>query len=152
MEITAFDVSASGMRSQRLRMETIANNLANAETTSANSVVENVGQNTYIRHTPYRRRNVVFMKGNPSFKEKLLSVSVPRVIEENSDFRKIYDPAHPHSVKNPDSKDFGYVYFPNVNPFVEMTDMMTALRSYEANVAALDTLKSMGDTALRIIS
>ncbi|MBI4242970.1 MAG: flagellar basal body rod protein FlgC [Planctomycetes bacterium] len=151
MEISSMDVSASGLKAQRIRMEMIANNIANIETTSANTEIEKVGANTFVKHVPYRRKNVVFMPGNPSFKERLLSVTVPNVVEDGSDFRKIFDPSHPHAVKNPDSPDFGYVYYPNVNPFVEMTDMMTAVRAYEANATAIENLKSMTESSLRIL-
>lgn len=152
MEITAFDISASGMKAQRIRMQAIANNLANIETTSARTTTERVGDRTYVRHTPYRRKAAVFAQGNSDFKDRLFSVTVPRIIEDDSDFKKIYDPSHPHAVKNPDSPDYGYVYLPNVNVFTEMVDMMTAVRSYEANATALDTLRSMTETSLRIIA
>lgn len=152
MGVSAFDVSVSGLRAQRLRMEIIANNLANLETTSSKTIVENAGGKSYIRHIPYRRKNVVFMRGDPQKREDMFSVSVSRIIEDKSDFRKEFDPSHPHSVKNPEADDFGYVYYPNINPFVSMTDMMTAVRAYEANAAALDSLKSMGETSLRLLS
>lgn len=143
MKVDPLDISASGLRAQRIRMETIANNLANSETTSGSTVEEG----GFIKHIPYRRRNVVF-----SSKGKDLGVHVPRVVDDITDFRREFSPEHPHAVKNPNASDFGHVYFPNVNPIVEMVDMLAASRAYEANITAIETLKVMSSSTLRILA
>ena len=148
MSTSAIDISASGMRAQRLRMEVIANNLANVETTNAGQQVETGpdGQN-FVRFTPYRRKEVVFQAGDGAS-----GVAAPMVVDDASDFRIEFDPGHQHSVKNPGAADFGRVYFPNVNPIAEMVDMIAASRAYEANVTAVETFKSMMSNALRILA
>ncbi len=130
-----FDISASGMTAERLRMDTIANNLANANTTRT------------ARGGPYRRQMVVFeerlaqasgygLRGN--------GVRVSRIVEDNDPPRLVYDPHHP------DANEQGYVEMPNVNIVTEMVDMITASRAYEANVAALNAAKAMALKALDI--
>lgn len=146
MALTAFDVSASGMRAQRLRMETIANNIANMDVTDAGRVQDG----EFVRFLPYRRRMVVFQADTTD--PKKLGVAVPFVIEDNSEFRVEWNPNHPHSVKNPNDTNFGKVFYPNVDPLFEMTDMIQAARAYEANASAIDALKSMGASALRILA
>jgi flagellar basal-body rod protein FlgC len=147
MGVSAIDISASGMRAQRLRMETIANNLANVDTTDAGRQVE-VGPNgeRFIRFLPYRRKEVVFQAG------KSPGVSTPMVLEDTGDFRIEFDPSHPHSVKTPGAADWGKVYKPNVNPISEMVDMIAASRAYEANITAVETFKSMSAQTLRILA
>jgi len=130
-----FDISASGMTAERLRMDTIANNLANVNTTRT------------ARGGPYRRQMVVFeerlaqasgygLRGN--------GVRVSRIVEDDDPPRLVYDPHHP------DANEQGYVEMPNVNIVTEMVDMITASRAYEANVAALNAAKAMALKALDI--
>ncbi len=142
----ALDISASGLRAQRIRMEVVANNLANMETTSASRINEG----DYTRHIPYKRKNVIFQAG----KGNDLGVLVPQIIEDSSDFRKEFNPQHRHAVsqKSANIEERGYVYFPNINPIVEMVDMLNASRAYEANATAIETLKAMGSTSLRILA
>lgn len=148
MIVSPIDISAGGMRAQRLRMEAIANNLANVDVTSARQeVVTGADGERHLRHVPYRRREVVFEAGDRKF-----GVTTPRVVEDNTDFRVEFDPAHPHAVKVPGAEDWGRVYKPNVNPMVEMVDMIAASRAYEANLAAVETAKSMSASALRILA
>jgi flagellar basal-body rod protein FlgC len=155
MRIDPMEISASGLRAQRLRMEVITNNLANVHTTEASRSVEtDRAGNAHVRHTPFRRQRVLFMAGLPGMAEPArLGVSVPAVVEDTETaFEKRYEPEHPHAVKNPDSPDFGYVFFPNVNPLTETVDMIAASRAYEANVTAVEALKSMGEASLRILA
>jgi flagellar basal-body rod protein FlgC len=147
MWITPIDISASGLKAQRVRMEIIANNIANLETTFADTRMEN----GYIRYIPYRRKVAIFKPNQMIEGKQYLGVSVPFVIDDLSDFRQEYNPEHPHSVKDPDAKDYGYVYYPNVNPIVEFVDMIEASRAYEANASAIEAFKTMSAATLRIL-
>ena len=152
MRIDGMEISASGMRAQRLRMELIANNLANVETTSATQLVEEGEDGQfYVRHMPYRRKVALFRPGMPGQKGDW-GVSAPFVVEDQADFREEHDPGHQHAVQNPWAKDRGSVYFPNVNPMAEMVDMIAASRAYEANVTAIDIFKNMHQANLRILA
>lgn len=137
---SALDISASGMTAQRTRSDIIAQNIANVNTTrDANG-------------NAYRRKTVVFHEKNyVSFNETLSfatgrvgkGVKVAQIVEDNeSSERLVYDPA------NPDANEDGYVTYPNVNTVTEMTNMIDASRSYEANVTAFNATKSMALKAL----
>ncbi len=134
MDTGSIEISAAGMRAQRLRMDVIAANLANAETTSV--ALEGA------RHVPYRRRVAVFTEGPKG--------PVANVVEDASPFRAEHRPEHPHAVA--DGEDAGMVYLPNVHPIVETVEMMLAARAYEANLSAVDTAKAMNAAALRILA
>jgi flagellar basal-body rod protein FlgC len=118
-------ISASGMTAERLRMDVIAENLANANTTRA------------ADGGPYKRKDVVLQEGRPSFDEVLNGVEVAGVVADESPARRVYDPGHP------DADQDGYVSMPNVNPVLEMVDLVTASRGYEANVQAMTTAKQL---------
>lgn len=127
-------IAASGMTAERLRMDVIAENLANAESTRGAD-----GQ-------PYRRKEVVLGEaGGSSFADVLAGVRVKQVAEDQSPGRKVYDPTHP------DADAQGYVTMPNVNTVTEMTDLITATRGYEANVQALNSAKQMFNRTLDIL-
>jgi flagellar basal-body rod protein FlgC len=130
MDLTSIDISAAGMRAQRARMDLIAANLANVDTTSV--------QVEGGRHVPYRRRIALLMEGSGG-------VPVVKVVEDRSEFRSELQPGHPH--EGPD----GMVRLPNVDPMVEMVDMMAASRAYEANLTAAEVAKAMNQSALRIL-
>jgi flagellar basal-body rod protein FlgC len=121
----AFAISGSGMTAERLRMDVIASNLANADSTQGAN-----GQ-------PYRRRMVVLQAGSPSFDQVLSGVKVAGIVEDQSPLRRVYDPSHP------DADAQGYVTLPNVNPVTEMVDLITSSRGYEANVTAMNAAKQM---------
>lgn len=132
-------ISASGLSAERLRMDTIASNMANAETTRGAD-----GQ-------PYRRKVAVFQENlnselnkNGQYTRVPMGVKAIGVGEDPSPLRRVYDPA------NPDADADGYVSMPNVNILNEMADMMVATRSYEANVSAVNAEKSMFSKALEI--
>lgn len=129
----SLNTSASALTAQRLRMDTIASNLANANTTRTD------------KGTAYRREMVVF-ESKPSAQPgaKGAGVHVAKIIEDQSPFRLVYDPEHP------DANGKGMVAYPNVNPVVEMTDMISATRSYEANVTVMQAIKSAANKALEI--
>ncbi|HEY9724432.1 MAG TPA: flagellar basal body rod protein FlgC [Oscillatoriaceae cyanobacterium] len=135
----ALSSSASALTAQRLRMDVISNNLANAESTK-----------TKDGH-PYRREMVEF-ESRDAMRRDLqgrltrvpAGVKVAKIVEDQSPFRQVYDPGNPSA--NPD----GYVQMPNVNTIQEMTDMISATRSYEANVTVINAVKGMAGKALEI--
>ena len=140
--MNGMNVSASGMTAQRLRMDIIAQNIANVSTTR--------DENGNV----YRRKNVVFAEKDVTpFGDILMKtagtagngVKVTQITEDTETaLRKVYDPSHP------DSDDEGYVTYPNVNVVQEMTDMIDATRSYEANVTAFNASKSMALKGLEV--
>ena len=131
-------ISSSALQAQRLRMDVIAANLANAQSTRS------------PEGGPYKRKEVV-LEATPGGRfDDILgaetggSVRVSRVIEDAKPPRVVFDPGHPDA----DAK--GYVSYPNVNPITEMVDMMAATRAYEANVAAVNATKRVLEAALSI--
>jgi len=138
------EISASGLRAQRLRLDVVASNLANANSTRS---ADGSG--------PYRRRSVVFrseplertfeqtLNGGP-FDRTLRVVDVAGIVKDGAPPRMMYEPTHP------DADSTGYVAYPNVNVVAEMVDLMTATRAYEANVQAIRAMRVMGEAALRI--
>ncbi|MDF9841389.1 MULTISPECIES: flagellar basal body rod protein FlgC [unclassified Paenibacillus] len=144
---SSFGISASALTAQRLRMDVISSNIANAETTRA-SVVDG-------KAVPYKRKLVVLgTEQNNSFSNILNSkmnsgngtegVKVKSIIEDSSPLKPVYNPSHP------DADAEGYVYMPNVDLTKEMVDMLSASRSYEANVTMLNASKAMVSKALEI--
>lgn len=141
----SLDVSASGLTAQKVRMDLISQNIANADTTRTE------------KGTPYRRKVAVFEQqgqGGPSFSQYLSEsgrslinadgVQVQRITEDPSPFRRIYNPGHP------DADQDGYVQMPNVDVMTEMVNMISATRSYEASVTAMNSTKSMAMKTLDI--
>jgi flagellar basal-body rod protein FlgC len=126
-------ISASGMTAERLRMDVIAENLANADTTRT------------AAGGPYQRQEVVLEQAAPSFGEVLGGVQVAGIVGDPSPPRMVYDPGHPDADKN------GYVKMPNVNPVSEMVDLITAQRGYEANVTAMSAAKQMFSKSLDVL-
>ena len=133
-------VSASGMKAQRIRMEVIATNLANVHTTRT----EEGG--------PYTKKDVVFSSADVSERDsfdsvlskKIEGVKVDNIINSTKHFERVYDPGHPDADKE------GYVTNPNVNLMEEMSDMISATRSYEANINVINTAKEMFMKTLEI--
>ena len=150
----AIDISTSGMRAQRIRMELIANNLANVETTSSRQeTVRGADGQSYVRHLPFSRKMAVFTEGVTTPRGRAPGVSLPIVVDDPAPFRMEHNPGHPHAVPaNSGAEDAGFVYLPNVHPIMEMVDMIAASRAYEANLTAVDTAKAMGASALRILA
>lgn len=136
--MTTLDISASGLFAQRKRMDVIASNLANIETTRTET-----GE-------PYRRKMVVMSPKPPydsfrqAFDMQIEGVQIEEVVEDPAPFKKIYNPSHP------DANQDGYLYKPNVDLMVEITNMMMARRAFEANVAAIKTTRQMILKALEI--
>ncbi len=140
-------IGASGLYAQRLRLDTITNNVANAETTST----ETGG--------PYQRKDVVFSAQNRvPFQTSLMlakknlaagdlnlkGVQVASVVTDTSEGSRVYDPTHENADED------GFVEYPNVNLVVEMTNMLSATRSYEANLAIIQAARDMAQRALQI--
>ena len=128
-----FQVSSSAMTAQSMRLNTVASNLANAD-----SVVSSDGK-------PYRSKQVVF-EATPmgGAGEMAQGVRVRQVVEDASPPRLVYDP------KNPAADEKGYVAFSNVNVVDEMTNMLSASRSYQTNVEVMNTAKTMMLRTLQI--
>jgi len=141
-EMNGMNISASGMTAQRLRMDIISQNIANINTTR--------DENGNV----YKRKNVVFSEkdvtpfGNILMKASGTNgngVKVTSIVEDNETaMRQVYDPSHP------DANEDGYVTYPNVNTVQEMTDLIDATRSYEANVTAFNATKNMALKGLEV--
>lgn len=141
--INAMNISASGLSAQRTRMNVVSMNLSNIHTTRS------------ADGGPYQRRVPVFTAKpvGETFEDALAGktgnesqgVQVTQIIRDNRDFKLVYDPSHP------DADQFGYVSLPNINIMEEMVDMLTAKRSYEANVTAFNAVKNMALKTLDLI-
>jgi flagellar basal-body rod protein FlgC len=147
MRITnSFDISSSALTAQRLRMDVISSNIANADTTRAKLVNG--------KWTPYQRKIITLEpKSSPQFSQVFNSamknatgegVKVTQITEDPSPMKLVYNPTHPDADEN------GFVSMPNVDILKEMVDMVSATRSYEANVTALNASKSIISKALEI--
>lgn len=161
MYLSDFDISSYGLSAQRFRLNVISSNIANANTTRT------------AEGGPYRRREVVFKavefdkELNQALKQEnslleyenplddpasprnafppMMSVVVDKVVRDDKDFMLKYDPSHPDANAN------GYVAYPNINPVVEMADLIEATRAYQANVAAFQSAKSIAQSAIGLI-
>lgn len=132
-------ISASGLSAERLRMDTIASNIANVSTTRGED------GKPYVRKIAVFQENLDQAVNNSSDPtNKLKGVKAVGIVDDETPLRKVYDPT------NPDADEEGYVMMPNVNILNEMADMIAATRSYEANVNAMNNEKSMFSKALEI--
>jgi len=159
--LNSFDISGYGLSAQRARVNVISSNIANAQTTRT----EEGG--------PYRRREVLFKaidfnkvlndrlvdntgdKGysdpldegefNKKVNPPIMSVLVDKIVRDDKEPMMKYEPGHP------DANAEGYVAYPNINPVIEMADLIEATRSYQANVAAFQSVKTMAQSAMSII-
>ncbi len=159
--LSDFDISGYGLSAQRFRMNVISSNIANANTTRT------------AEGGPYRRREVIFkaiefdkelnksinskndfLKNEnllndpdaPEFpKPALMSVVVDKIVRDDKDFKLKYDPTHPDA----DAK--GYIMLPNINPVIEMADLIEATRAYQANVSAFQSAKSIATSAIELL-
>lgn len=123
------DVSASGLRAERARMNVVAQNISNAETTRTKD------------GTPYRRKEVLFR----ALLDGSGGVDVAGVVDDQSPFQSVYIPGHPHADQN------GMVLMPNVDIPLEMVDLMTASRAYEANLLAMRSFRDMAERTLSLL-
>ena len=159
--LSSFDISGYGLSAQRVRVNTISSNIANAQTTRT----EEGG--------PYRRKEVVFrainfndqfnkaingMTISDSYEDPLdegdfgkkvnpaiMSVIVDKISRDDSKPKMKYEPSHPDA----DAK--GYVAYPNINPVIEMADLVEATRSYQANVSAFQSAKDMANASISLL-
>jgi len=159
--LNSFDISGYGLSAQRARVNVISSNIANAQTTRT----EEGG--------PYRRRQVMFKaidfnkvlndrlmantgdKGysdpleegqlNKMVNPPIMSVIVDKIMRDDKEPLMKFEPGHP------DANAEGYVAYPNINPVIEMADLIEATRSYQANVAAFQSVKTMAQSAMSII-
>ncbi len=136
------EISASALTAERLRMDVVAENLANAQTTRGAD-----GQ-------PYRRKEVILQERAGSFGASLSAamdkspgagVQVAAVVEDQTPLKRVYDPGHP------DADADGYVAMPNVDTVTEMVDLIGAQRAYEANVTAMQAAKQMFGRTLELL-
>jgi flagellar basal-body rod protein FlgC len=132
--ITALDINASGLTAQRKRVEMASSNMANSQTTRT----EDGG--------PYRRKDVVFQTTNfgNSLETAMNGVKVSGTVEDSTAFDRHYEPGHPDADKE------GYVSYPNVNVMEEMANLVSAARSYEANIGSISIVKAMINRTLEI--
>ncbi len=137
---SSINISASALTAEQLRTDIIAENIANAHVTRTPG------------GTPYRRKMPVFraqnIKGFDYFmngaERNVKGVEVAAVVEDPSDFKKVYNPTHPDADKE------GYVNMPNVEVINEMINLISASRAYEANITAINTSKQMAVKAIGI--
>jgi flagellar basal-body rod protein FlgC len=136
--LKSLETSASGLYAQRKRMDIIASNLANIETTRTE------------KGGPYRRKMVVMRTAEMDqdfdtiFNCSVKGVQIDDVVEDQTPFKKVYNPSHP------DADGDGYLYKPNVDLIVETTNMLMARRAFEANIAAIKATRQMVIKALEI--
>lgn len=141
--LRSLDITGSALTAERYRTDIILQNLANMSNT-----------NKAENGEPYRRKQVVFEERTLDFNSMLKEqqatlqnsggVRIKEIVENQSDFRPVYDPTHPNADEE------GYVLYPNVNHSEEQIDLMAATRAYEANLAALAVVKAMANKALEI--
>ncbi len=138
--VPSMRISASGLDAEGRRMEIIANNVANAQTTR--------DENGKV----FRRKEAIFaaklsaaLGADGKTGKKFNGVEITRVVDDNRPLKRVLRPGHP------DADEEGYVALPNINPVEEMVDMMSASRAYEANLAAMKTARSMAGQAIDIL-
>ncbi len=140
--LTAIRISTSGLNAQRTRMNVVSSNLANMNTTRT------------PEGGPYRKKEVIVSATDAknkfgqeltnSLNGKLKEVKVSDIVEDQSAPKMVYEPSHP------DANEQGYVAYPNINLMQEMVNLMSASRSYEANITAINASKSLAIKALEL--
>lgn len=123
------DIAISGLRAQQKQIDVISSNVSNARTTDAG------------KGEPYRRREALFRTED----EEITGVSLDRIVTDQSDFYKVFDPSHPNADES------GYVAMPNVNLPTEMINLTIATRAYQANAAILRRYQQMVETTLELL-
>lgn len=125
-------VASSGMQAQRLRLDIISSNIANANTI------------TTPEGGPYKRKDVVFE--SEKFSKYLAGVKVADVVRDDTPPKLVYDPT------NPLANSKGYVAYPNINPIVEMVNLLDATNSYQANISAFNAAKQMAQSIIGVLN
>ena len=123
--LTALDINASGLTAERQRAEVTSTNIANSQTTRT------------PEGGPFRRKDVVF-------ESVLNGVEVSDIVDDQTAFDRRYEPGHP------DADGQGYVSYPNVDPMLEMANLVEASRTYDANISAMNVVKSMISKTLEL--
>ncbi len=133
--ISPIQIAVQGMKAQRTRINVIANNIANVTTTRTDE------------GGAFRRQMAIFRgeEVNPLINPRKMGVRVTDIVPDQSPLRRVYEPNHP------DADEEGYVSYPNVNIHVEMSDLVSAQRAYDANIAVIASSKRMTQKALEII-
>jgi flagellar basal-body rod protein FlgC len=125
-------ISGSALTAQRLRMDVIAGNIANADTTRVNG-----------QRQPYQRQQVVFTPLNQGAGSPGDGLQVASIVKDQSAGKQVYDPSNADA-----DPTTGMVAYPNVDTTTEMTDMLSASRAYQANVTVLDSIKQMAQRSI----
>jgi flagellar basal-body rod protein FlgC len=137
--MTAIEVGASGLTAQRRRLEVLIGNLVNANTVNPAGT------------EPYRKKNVLFAATSPetsfgaALDDAVQGVEVSSIVTDRSEPEKRFEPEHPYADKD------GYVSYPKINAMEEMVNVLSATRSYEANLQAVSTAKDMQQKTLEIL-
>lgn len=138
---SVFNIAGSGMNAQSLRLNTTASNIANAETASSSS------DQVYRGRHPVFSTMLMNAQGGESMNmhdEPSVGVSVDGIVESDAPLQMRYEPQHPKADEN------GYVYYPNVNVVEEMTNMISASRSFQVNVDVMNAAKQMVQRVLTL--
>lgn len=143
-----YDVTSSGMSAQRTRINIVSANIANAQTTHTQGGGPYKKQNVIFEEMLVQAQNKVNSGNSDSVKNTTLPLSgvgVKTILESKDKPIMKFEPGHP------DANDDGYVAYPNINPVVEMVDLIEAMRSYEANVSAFTAHKDIDTKTLEIL-
>jgi len=144
-----YNVSVSGMSAQRTRINVVSANIANAKTTHTEEggpyKKQNVVFEEVLLNENNKQKNSVDKRLNDNSDSSLRGVGVSSIVEDDSKPVMRFEPSHP------DANEDGYVAYPDINPVVEMVDLIEAMRSYEANVATFNTHKGIDTKTLDII-
>jgi len=159
--LSSFDISSYGLSAQRFRMEVISSNIANANTTRTSEggpyqrqdvVFKAIDFNKTLNKSIASQNNMLEYENplddpflQPNANPAIMSVKVDKVVRDESEFKYKYDPSHP------DANAEGYVAYPNVNPVIEMSNLVEATRAYQANVSAFQSAKSIAQSAIDIL-
>lgn len=143
-----FDVAGSGMNAQSVRLNTTASNLANAQTASSSADQVYRGRHAVFASMQQQAMQNLKMQNNdfPGFDDQQASagVQVMGIVESDAPLQERYEPDHPQA------NDEGYVFYPNVNPVEEMTNMISASRSFQMNVEVMNSAKQMVQRVLTL--
>lgn len=146
-----YNVSSSGMSAQRTRINVVSANIANAKTThtqegGAYKKQQVVFEDILLANNKKTNSNDVESTNNKNSEISLRGVGVKSIIESDAKPIMRYEPTHP------DANTEGYVAYPDINPVIEMVDLIEAMRSYEANVASFNTHKNIDSKTLEILN
>ena len=141
----ALNISASGLTAQRLRMDVTSANLANAETTKTPEGGAYKRQDVILQESSGSDTFAGSLAGAMGSNDTPAGVEVAAIVDDTTPTKKVYEPTNPEADKQ------GYVEMPNVNPVSEMTDLIDASRSYQANVTAMQTTKTVFSKTIELL-